>query len=259
METCIQDGLEIDGKKLVCVSLLTYSVSTPNGWQRFDDGSRIGVSTLRHLINETNIAALVAALSLSLALFQVILAHTQGVEGQRVSQALHHWVEKASVSQILHRKGHSRRKLTLLVLLWIVAFRALRHARLAWVLHEKIHSGIFNCFESARVAAWVARGRAHRATLLAPWLLIICRAAIVRAVIIVEDSSSLLRFLVKRIFVRLRLLESAGHRWIVVARLAAWLPASTAVLATLKLIGPVTPHVYCKLRWSSFKIPVFVS
>ena len=88
MEACIKNSLQVNGQKLVGISLLSDSISTPDCRQGSEYSHWVRPFTLPHLSYEVDVATLVAFLR-SLALFSVCLGEAERVEGQRVCEALH--------------------------------------------------------------------------------------------------------------------------------------------------------------------------
>ena len=90
MEARVQDCFKVDRQELMGISLLPNAVTAPNSWQRLHNWCWIGRLAPRQVQNEADITALVASVTLPMALVNMLLAHAKLVKGQRVSQTLHH-------------------------------------------------------------------------------------------------------------------------------------------------------------------------
>ena len=93
------------------ISLLSDSISTPDGWQGSEYSHWVRPFTLSHLSYEVDVATLVAFLG-SFALLGVCLGEAERVEGQRVSETLHHRVKETCIAVIVHGECHMRWQLT---------------------------------------------------------------------------------------------------------------------------------------------------
>ena len=85
VEGSITDRIEVNGKKLVGVPLLTYSVAAPDACERSNYGTGVRSILLRKCLNVVCIVALKAGLLLALALTLVVTAQAERMKGQCVS------------------------------------------------------------------------------------------------------------------------------------------------------------------------------
>ena len=109
MVAAIQNLFQIDRQKLMGVSLLSNSISAPNRGQRSNNGQRICSLSLIQHTNELVLFTLEAKLvSLAnFAQFGVFAEKTELKEGNGVGQTLHHRVEEARVSVVVHSVSHA--------------------------------------------------------------------------------------------------------------------------------------------------------